>query len=979
MESVRKLWGARYALIILLSQIVSCAAFMDENGKFSLSEGKGAADAVAARNRFLSASVFFASGGTVSQVVGSTGGRISNGGVTLDIPAGALSADTNISISIEQISETDTPGMTPVASKVILKPEGITFSVPVSLTMTYNPKAVASKLQNELTQIYYFNPATSEWELQSTTVDVIQGKLVAELSHFSTYGALHINIEKIVSRIITDSSSIRTATTQFRTYLRRFRRTSDRNNFYSLYNQTLLPFLNIIKAEYAPARDPLLSTFGGDDFDQDGARNSSDTYPYDPTNGNDTAAPAIVSGAPNSNVFPIVPGSLFVVTFNEPVNELSAIYSGFVSKDQNLYAPLKYKSISADRKTITYSNEFTLDSDENYAFYVNGVTDEIGNFQSGYRLVVAFHTIDVISPKVVKMEPEGMGLDPAGITQIVVHFSEPMAQAGLELTKLVGFGDPTLQFVSLSADNKIATFNILNTTPIRGSAAYGLQMDTSAKDLSGNPVEVGGQLFFFGTKDGDAPFAWTASPHGNLNPVSTSQFTINFNEPIDQSSLDGRIKLIETVSGTEVTLNSLAYDSTQNQVTANITSGVLKEKTHYTIKALGGIKDSSGNASTSAYTFTFMTTDNTNPSIVSITPENDLNLIYFSGLTIKVKFNEEMDRASLVANPINLRNITKDEYSALSLTNYDPVTSVAIYEIGPEHLGSYEEYSYSVPTDVTDLYGHKILTTRSGYFTTTMDTLTTYPPYVARASLVSCNSKFRLRTEFSRKMNFGALASTHVVDAEFKYHLERYPYVALPGITARNSQNGNCSPNAQIFAEPNPEFLGCLYAAVHYTMGIGVYLCWLLPTTIYVPREVPGQCYGYTADYRNFIQRSIPQTLEIVGNTPDEKTAVFSTAPNQTFNASLQNEVCESMQGRSYNWSSGGGFYWQAPARYGCDERNNTSLHVYLKSKPSSPSITDLNGKNYRFGYEFSNAVYPRGFWGLNYYSLDPKSNECSN
>jgi hypothetical protein len=134
MESVRKLWGARYALIIILSQIVSCAAFLDENGKFSLTEGKGATDALAARNRYLSASVFFASGGTVSQVVGSSGGRIVNGGVSLDIPAGALKSDTNISISIEQISETDTPGMTPVASKVVLKPEGLTFAVPVSLS-----------------------------------------------------------------------------------------------------------------------------------------------------------------------------------------------------------------------------------------------------------------------------------------------------------------------------------------------------------------------------------------------------------------------------------------------------------------------------------------------------------------------------------------------------------------------------------------------------------------------------------------------------------------------------------------------------------------------------------------------------------------------------------------------------------------------------------------------------------------------------
>jgi hypothetical protein len=359
MDSTQKCLRGIYALAVFLSTFTSCAALLDENGKLSFLEAKKTQDALALRNQFLSASVFFQGNGTVTQVIGSSGGRVSNAGVTLDVPAGALSENTTISVGLEQISETDVPGLTPVAAKIILRPEGITFAKPVTLTVNYDSKKVASKLQNELTQIYYFNPSTNEWELQTTTVDIAKGMLVTELAHFSTYGALHVNIEKIVSRIITDSSAICTAATQFRTYLQRLRRRNDRNTFYSLYNQTLLPFLNIIKAEYAPLTDPLLTSFPTDDFDQDGARNSSDTYPYDPSNGNDTAAPTIVSGTPNSNVLPIVPGNDFVVSFNEPVNELTAIYSGFVSRDQNLYAPLKYKSISTDRKTVTYTNEFT--------------------------------------------------------------------------------------------------------------------------------------------------------------------------------------------------------------------------------------------------------------------------------------------------------------------------------------------------------------------------------------------------------------------------------------------------------------------------------------------------------------------------------------------------------------------------------------------------------------------------------------------
>ncbi|MDZ4727776.1 MAG: hypothetical protein SH817_16580 [Leptospira sp.] len=196
MEKLQKNLGNFYALAFSLLMFTLCATLLDENGKFS-----------------------------------PFGGEVTNANVSLDIPAGAVSENTNFSVSLQYFSESDVPGITQVASKVVLKPEGLTFAKPETLTIKYDSKLVNSQLQYELNQIYFHKPASNEWEQQITTVDNVLGKLITELSHFSTYCALHVIIEKIVSRILTDS----------------------------------------------PLGDPLLSTFSTDDFDQDGARNSSDT------------------------------------------------------------------------------------------------------------------------------------------------------------------------------------------------------------------------------------------------------------------------------------------------------------------------------------------------------------------------------------------------------------------------------------------------------------------------------------------------------------------------------------------------------------------------------------------------------------------------------------------------------------------------------------------------------------------------------
>jgi len=134
--------------------------------------------------------------------VNETGGTVTtgSGNAKVNIPAGALSTDTSISISGgEETPETDIPtfqtqtGKEAVSLIYSFNPEGIMFNVPVEITLKYSDRGI-----NENTiDIYFYNKLTSQWEAQDATCDTSLNECTLNVSHFSYYiaGAESINIE----------------------------------------------------------------------------------------------------------------------------------------------------------------------------------------------------------------------------------------------------------------------------------------------------------------------------------------------------------------------------------------------------------------------------------------------------------------------------------------------------------------------------------------------------------------------------------------------------------------------------------------------------------------------------------------------------------------------------------------------------------------------------------------------------------------
>lgn len=130
--------------------------------------------------------------------VSSNGGKVTRADrVTVDIPAGALAQELEISIEPERTTDPeeesrkkrakDDKKLAAVSEGVEYGPEGTVFNAPVTITLVYDPKALPAGAREEDLQVHYWNPVKSEWEAFPSTVDKELRTVSAKTLHFSLY------------------------------------------------------------------------------------------------------------------------------------------------------------------------------------------------------------------------------------------------------------------------------------------------------------------------------------------------------------------------------------------------------------------------------------------------------------------------------------------------------------------------------------------------------------------------------------------------------------------------------------------------------------------------------------------------------------------------------------------------------------------------------------------------------------------------
>jgi len=126
------------------------------------------------------------------QTVGTNGGTVvaDPGGVTLvtlDIPSGVLSSNTEITILIGPLPESVDPLNVTIPRAYTFGPSGQTFTSPVTAVFTYTTEELAGADPRDL-GVYVWDTPSSSWSYKTGQVNTGQKKVTIDLNNFSLFG-----------------------------------------------------------------------------------------------------------------------------------------------------------------------------------------------------------------------------------------------------------------------------------------------------------------------------------------------------------------------------------------------------------------------------------------------------------------------------------------------------------------------------------------------------------------------------------------------------------------------------------------------------------------------------------------------------------------------------------------------------------------------------------------------------------------------
>jgi peptidoglycan hydrolase-like protein with peptidoglycan-binding domain len=132
-------------------------------------------------------------------VTAATGGQVAKNDLVLDIPANALgTGQGTISVSVSNAPlSVSTANATPLKNSVqsITATDSTGSSITslnsnASISITYDPTELPVGFDESELLLGYFDTTTGQWEPVAATVDTVNNKITAQISHFTDYGPI---------------------------------------------------------------------------------------------------------------------------------------------------------------------------------------------------------------------------------------------------------------------------------------------------------------------------------------------------------------------------------------------------------------------------------------------------------------------------------------------------------------------------------------------------------------------------------------------------------------------------------------------------------------------------------------------------------------------------------------------------------------------------------------------------------------------
>ena len=291
---------------------------------------------------------------------------------------------------------------------------------------------------------------------------------------------------------------------------------------------------------------------------------------------------------------------------------------------------------SADGKTLTRNYFSGLASNETYTVTIGSTTTNIYGVSLATPLTFNFTTLPSAAPRLLESTPNPGSTNISISSNLEFTFSEAMkkveTQSAFTITPSI-VGSHTF---SWSNEGKTLTINPENDLAF--ATIYEITFSTIAQSISGNNLAANISSNFTTTTQ---PQIISTSPaSGATNIALTDDISIEFNKPMNQSSVENAIAI--TSDGTPIAFNSSWAD---NKLLINPDADFQNSKT-IKIALSQTAKDLLDNNLSDNFIFQFNTIPAESPQIESFVPLNgNTNIAYNS--TIQVQFSLPMATESV--------------------------------------------------------------------------------------------------------------------------------------------------------------------------------------------------------------------------------------------------------------------------------------------------------------------------------------------
>jgi hypothetical protein len=309
----------------------------------------------------------------------------------------------------------------------------------------------------------------------------------------------------------------------------------------------------------------------------------------------DSIAPTAISLASLGQNVKYKPGetaaAIFTASDNVAVTVITCTASGAVT-DSRTYA------INPALVSVSQTYEFTVPAGASPYALVNVTciaSDAAGNSSSK---TIGLTVADIVPPTVSSASIADNALNIPTNSSFTINFSETLSAATVTTASVVmtGAGQAVSGSVILSGDRKSITFK--PAVSLARGAAYTLTLTTGISDDVGNSLAASYIVTF--TTDNAPPQVASVTPAtGSVNVPVGSAISVSFNEQIDPASVTADKVSLTSISGAVPGALTVSSDGLSLTFKPYNQLGFSRA---YTFTLSAGIKDISGNATTSTLT-----------------------------------------------------------------------------------------------------------------------------------------------------------------------------------------------------------------------------------------------------------------------------------------------------------------------------------------------------------------------------------------